>query len=358
MVGKWHLGFFAWQYTPTFRGFDSFFGYYNGKEDYYDHMTLENEYMGYDLCDNVSVRHSFDGQYTTELFTTKVEDIIKQNNNQQPLFLYLAHLAVHSANPSQPLEAPDKYVKRFPHIQDNNRKMFAAMASALDDSVGNITKTLKYTGLYNNSIIIFTTDNGGPAAGFDRNFASNWPLRGIKATLWEGGVRGTGFIHSPLLEKSGIIQEGMIHVCDWLPTLYHAAGGNVSELPQNLDGVNLWDTLSMGTASPRNEVLHNIDPITQTAALRVGNYKVIIGDVCKGKWDGWFKPEQVTDGIRAGHSTNDMRTAIVECGHKPTNTSTNCKPTKSPCLYNIKNDPCEYNNIADTYPGKALTKWV
>ena len=117
------------------------------------------------------------------------------------------------------------------------------MVSAMDDSVGYITQSLKDTGLYNNSVIIFTTDNGGPANGFDGNMANNWPLRGRKRTLWEGGVRGTGFVNSPMLEKPGRISEDMLHVCDWFPTMYKLAGGNISKLT-NLDGYDIWDTLS------------------------------------------------------------------------------------------------------------------
>ncbi|XP_077862537.1 arylsulfatase I-like [Saccoglossus kowalevskii] len=278
--------------------------------------------MGYDLRDNVNVTYYMNGSYTTEVFTTKAEQIIKKHNKQNPLFLYLAHLAVHSGNPSNPLEAPEKYMSRFPHIQDKNRKTFAGMVSALDESVGNLTKVLKDSGMYNNTIIIFTTDNGGPAAGFNNNHASNWPLRGIKATLWEGGVRGDGFVHSPLLEKPGRVSTDMIHVCDWLPTIYHIAGGNVSSLPTNLDGFNVWDTLSRGSVSPRTEILHNIDPILQIAALRVGKYKIIMGECYRGNWDGWYKPEQVAK----------VNAAVVYCGEKPANASTNCKPAKNPCF--------------------------
>ena len=117
------------------------------------------------------------------------------------------------------------------------------MVSALDDSIGNLTQTLKDTGLYNNSVIFFTTDNGGPPATFNRNYANNWPLRGTKNTMWEGGVHGTGFVHSPLIEKPGRISDDMLHVCDWFPTIYGLAGGNVSELT-NLDGYDVWDTVS------------------------------------------------------------------------------------------------------------------
>lgn len=86
---------------------------------------------------------------------------------------------------------------------DHDNNSVLGMVSALDESVRHIVTTLKKKGLYDNSIIIFTTDNGGAAGGLDDSAGSNYPLRGAKNTLWEGGVRGVGFVHSPLLKKRG-----------------------------------------------------------------------------------------------------------------------------------------------------------
>lgn len=104
------------------------------------------------------------------------------------------------------------------------------MLTKLDESVGKVIENLAKRNMLRNSIIVFTTDNGGPAAGFNLNAASNWPLRGVKNTLWEGGVRGAAFLWSPLLKKSKRVSEQMMHITDWLPTLYRAAGGNLSKL--------------------------------------------------------------------------------------------------------------------------------
>lgn len=101
------------------------------------------------------------------------------------------------------------------------------MLSKLDDSVGQVVQSLKSKNMLENSIIIFSTDNGGPAAGFNYNAASNWPLRGVKNTLWEGGVRGAGLIFSPLISKPMRVSKQMMHITDWLPTLYSAAGGDI-----------------------------------------------------------------------------------------------------------------------------------
>lgn len=100
------------------------------------------------------------------------------------------------------------------------------MLTHLDDSVGAVVRALENQNMLKDSIIIFSTDNGGPAEGFNLNAASNWPLRGVKNTLWEGGVRGAALIWSPFLKKQNRVSNQTMHIADWLPTLYNAAGGN------------------------------------------------------------------------------------------------------------------------------------
>lgn len=101
----------------------------------------------------------------------------------------------------------------------------SAMVTKLDESVGQIVRQLKRQNMLNDSIIIFSTDNGGAAEGFNLNYASNWPLRGVKNTLWEGGVRGAGLIWSPRLQKSQRVANQTMHIADWLPTLLTAIKG-------------------------------------------------------------------------------------------------------------------------------------
>lgn len=100
------------------------------------------------------------------------------------------------------------------------------MLSKMDDSVGQVVAALNERGLLSNSVVVFTTDNGGPAAGFNLNAASNYPLRGVKNTLWEGGVRGAALLWSPLIAKTGRVAQQRMHIVDWLPTLLNVAGGD------------------------------------------------------------------------------------------------------------------------------------
>ena len=211
-------------------------------------------------------------------------------------------------------------------------------------------------------------------------------FRGVKATLWEGGVRGVGFIHSPLLKKRGYVSQQMMHVTDWLPTLYTAAGGNPSDIKVT-DGIDQWEVLSQNGKTKRTELLHNIDPISKKAAIRVGEYKLLTGHISK-TWGGWYPPwtSEVKDQGQISLNDLDLASGIsdfvskgvyysniesnnievydkteyndvafyskgtpvkITCGTKPANASTNCDPVKAPCLYHIPSDPCEYNNIAD-----------
>ncbi|CAH3038820.1 unnamed protein product [Porites evermanni] len=355
-VGKWHLGFFQTDYTPTKRGFDSFFGYWGGKEDYWDHSNLAISGQGLDFRNGTEAVKTEWGQYSTELFTEKAVDIIQTHDPSKPLFLYLPFQAVHSANFIQPLQAPPSLIKKFSHIEDENRRIFAAMVSSLDQGVGKVVDALKASGLYNNSVIVFSTDNGGPAAGFDMNSACNFPLRGIKHTLWEGGVRGAGFMHSPLISKTaGRVSMQLMHVTDWLPTLYSAAGGDIHDL-RNVDGLDMWGALADATVSPRLEILHNIDPMTGAAAYRFRNWKLLVN--ISTAWSGWYPPPGFDTSNQTSRAAA-LKNAVVTCS-KPPSPPVSCTKEAGPCLFDVENDPCEYVNQAKNNPDvlNRMLQWL
>lgn len=149
-------------------------------------LIFPQPHWGMDMRRGLVSAWDLHGQYSTDIFTDKTIDVINQHNISEPLFLYLAHAAVHSANPYNPLPAPDEIVAKFSNITDYKRRKFAAMLSALDQSVGAVVDALKKRSMLENTVIVFSTDNGGPAQGFNDNSASNYPLRGVKNTVWEG----------------------------------------------------------------------------------------------------------------------------------------------------------------------------
>ncbi|XP_055316309.1 arylsulfatase I isoform X3 [Sitodiplosis mosellana] len=368
-VGKWHLGHFKREYTPLHRGFDSHIGYWTGHHDYFDHTAFEQRQWGFDIRRGMDVAYDLHGQYTTDIITNESVRIVRSHNTSIPLFLYIAHAAVHSGNPYNPLPAPDSTTSKFTHISDFARRKYAAMMTHLDYSVGAVVHALSQNNMLNDSIIIFSTDNGGPAEGFNLNAASNWPLRGVKNTLWEGGVRGAALLFSPKIVKKHRVSNQTMHIADWLPTLFHVAGGNVEHLNATLDGKNMWSSLSEDTKSNRTEILHNIDDIYGSASLTVGEWKVHKGTNYNGAWDQWYGPAGIrsttaynanaVSNCPAGQALNQlnllptvqhmrkMRTdATVDC-LKNQNSVSICRPLEKPCLFNVNLDPCEQNNLAD-----------
>ena len=309
-VGKWDLGMHKWEYTPTYRGFDTFYGYYNAAEDYYTHKV--GRYV--DFRNNTDPVTNEDGTYSTFLFTKAIENAINANDtNNAPFFIYGAFQSVHT-----PLEVPDSYLEKCSNIPYENRKTFCGMMQALDEGISNVTNLLQTKGLLEDTVIIFSTDNGGQTA----EGSSNWPLRGNKATVFEGGVRGFSFVWSTKLRKSNYDNHAMMHITDWYPTIIEGIAGMTLDTT-GLDGFNMWDTINDDTPSPRNEILLQLDPprydnelnpFIGQAAIRKGDWKLIIGqpncsmhrnrpivhDMCPNGWvhlDGSIEEPEVNPSL-------------------------------------------------------------
>ena len=221
VVGKWHLGFYREKFIPTRRGFDSFYGFLTGGQDYYTHRNRlgfpASGYKflnGYDFWRDEKLERDVVGKYTTNLFAREAERIIQEHDPQNPLFLFLSFQAPHS-----PLQVPERFLKQYKNIKDQNRRVYAAMVSCMDEAVGNVTRVLKKRGLWEDTVLIFSSDNGGQVTAG----GNNWPLRGWKASRWEGGIRGVGFVNSDLIQKPGRVYKGLVHVSDWFPTILHLA---------------------------------------------------------------------------------------------------------------------------------------
>ncbi|GFV77902.1 arylsulfatase B [Trichonephila clavipes] len=234
---------------PTSKGFDTFFGYCNGFVDYYDytHFTPsrthpdegyhEKVFFGIDLHNGTEVVKDVRGHYATDLFTEKANLIIENHNPSQPLFLYLSHLAVHTANKFMPLQAPLDLIDQFDYIKNESRRAFAGMTASLDNSIGKLFEALHNKSMLSNTILVFASDNGGETDVSLDGYSSNYPLRGKKSLIWEGGIRVPAFIWSPLLQlRKPRVSKQLMHVTDWLPTLYRAAAIEVSTGPK-LNGI-------------------------------------------------------------------------------------------------------------------------
>ncbi|CAK8694461.1 unnamed protein product [Clavelina lepadiformis] len=361
LVGKWHLGMYRKECLPTYRGFDSHYGYLAGAEDYYSKLVTAKvngeRFAGLDFRDDLTPVFSANGTYSTYLYEKRATEIIYRHDQRKPLFLYMAFQSVHF-----PLEAPQHYIDMYSHVKDKNRRIYSAMLTAMDDAVGAIVDALKDTKMFENTLVIFTTDNGGQTL-FGGN---NWPLRGRKASLWEGGVRGVGFVHGAGVKDTKRTSMELMHVSDWFPTLLHVAGANAT-VTKPLDGLNVWEAITHKTAkSPRTEILHNIDPsftrpysptppmrpyinkhgvdtLHGHTALRMNKWKLYTGDPGYENWDP--VPSLYLN------STVDT-TCLVSDGYHP-----DCitgpealKEVPSVRLFDILADPEERHDVADYFP--------
>lgn len=232
------------------------------------------------------------GQYSTNLFSTRAVEIIRKHDAaSKGLFLYLAYQGVH-----WPREAPAHYVAPYAKtIRDPDRRTFAGMIAALDEGLGNVTAALTARRMLSSTLVIVTTDNGGPTTECSSTGQSNWPYRGSKCSLWEGGCRGTAFIWWAGLPAAsrGQAFRGLAHAADLLPTIVSAVGSRLwpnETLP--LDGIDLWATLLSNGTSPRTSVYYGISQQHDGPAVRdAAGYKLLLGGTGGGK--GTWSPQQL-----------------------------------------------------------------
>ncbi|XP_037515137.1 arylsulfatase B [Rhipicephalus sanguineus] len=368
ILGKWHLGYFSFNYTPTYRGFDSFVGMHVGPTDYYTHVLKWDGLKGLDFWDDTEPLTTENGTYATNLFTERAKSIIANRDKSKPMFLYFAHQATHGGVGPEPIEAPAENVAKFPYIHEDARRVYAGMTDALDQSVGILLEALEEASMLRDTIIVFSSDNGGAPTGPISNRGINWPLRGTKTTLWEGGIRSPAFLWTPELLPRRRVSQQLMHATDWLPTLYSAAGGDVDQLP-SMDGFDMWRALIDGEASPRSEILININRQAGEAALRYRDWKLVLGDF--GELDerfeipGGSRPYEGLDEMMCNskaaavlkrlygredvfeHASQWRQEATITCGD---DTDANFSPGGSRYLFDVSQDPCELHNLAEERP--------
>mmetsp|Transcript_1886 Transcript_1886/g.11353 ORF Transcript_1886/g.11353 Transcript_1886/m.11353 type:complete len:534 (+) Transcript_1886:209-1810(+) len=342
LVGKWHLGSPSWENTPTYRGFDTFYGYHGGAQNYYTHMAGPSHLRGLDFWNGTTPDHGARGTYSTWLFGNETCRIIEGSaaEPERPWFIMLSYQAVHG-----PMQAPPQYIKNYKgRGLTTEREIFGGMTTAMDDSLRGVFEALETSGQKDQTLVVFLSDNGGPVEGHSTNF----PLRGGKHTLWEGGVRLAGFMHGSMIHNAGKHFQGLMHIADLLPTIADAAGGKgkgAEEAANEIDGISQWQAIVNGKQSKRTEVLLNYDPVTNDnwwggyAGIRVGDLKLLAGD--PGQPSGWCKPvvhncRPTPELPRIQSCCRDMRV--------PSN------PHSGYRLFNLTLDPTERVDLALRYP--------
>jgi arylsulfatase A-like enzyme len=255
ITGKWHLGEFDRAYLPTSRGFDHQYGHYFGALDYFTHMR-DGSHDWYRNDKEVK-----EEGYSTHLLAREACKLIAGKDKAKPLFLYVPFNGVHS-----PMQVPDSYLQPYSALSGARLKL-AGMLAAVDEAIGQIVTALEKTGLRENTLIIFSSDNGGPKPG------ENTPLRAYKGTIYEGGVRSSAFANWPGHIPGGVTIKEPMHVIDWYPTLVKLAGGSPEQkLP--LDGRDVWPMLTKSAKSPHDAILSVQSPTH--AAVRMGDWKLLV----------------------------------------------------------------------------------
>ncbi|TYA74645.1 sulfatase-like hydrolase/transferase [Seonamhaeicola marinus] len=235
VVGKWHLGA-AQEFHPNNRGFDYFYGFLGGGHDYFRIDLTKKVWEAYlqGLVRNKKPA-SFDGYLTTALSKDAAKFV--SDNKDEPFFLYVAYNAPH-----QPLQAPKEDIERYSHIKDKKRRVYAAMVDVMDRGIGEVVQSLKDNGIYENTLIFFLSDNGGPQASPKSpgkgNGSSNKPFRGGKGNMYDGGVHVPFIACWPNRIKAGTVYDYPVNSLDISRTAVEVAGGDAFKTTK-MEGVNL-----------------------------------------------------------------------------------------------------------------------
>jgi len=367
-VGKWDAGMATPYHTPHGRGYDSSLNYFG----HGNWMWTQRRWRGscnhqasvpseevdiVDFWDTDKPANSLNGTgYEEFLFRDRLLEILRNHDQSKPLFLNYDSKVAH-----YPMQAPEKYQKMFDFIPDVNRRMYHAMVAVLDENLGIVKQEMQRLGMWDNTLMILTSDNGGyvknpegpcnittspnppdnsdighGAACFNGEAgANNYPLQGGKYSKWEGGIRVNAFVSGGFVPAAqrGTKSEGIVHIADWYGTFCHLAGvdpfdswANASGLP-GVDSVNVWPYLSGQQAqSPRSDFL-------------VDSTMIVAGK--------WKYVEPGTKMVEAAHGGPHYPNASTATDPIDSH-SWKCPATG--CLFDLEADLPEMNEISAQHP--------
>lgn len=361
--GKWHCGLATADHTPKGRGFQDSITYLDGANDYWTSTISAGSYAANcpgQLTDLWASDGPAYGQnnswscsqahqpsscvYEDDIFTNFVLDKLQAHDPSQPFFLYFTPHSIH-----EPLEVPQAQLDKFAFINNSDRQAYAAMVNNIDTHIGRIVQALKDKGMWNNTLLMLTADNGGPIYNNGTAGANNYPLHGGKRSNWEGGVRVNALVSGGFIPaaRRGAVEEGLVGIEDWYTTFCNLAGvdpfdarGAAAGLPP-VDGLDMWPLLSganstsprteiiMGSSGPTGLLYQSGDTVVQ-GLIRSDGYKLLWGQIEQDIWTGPFYPNASTSW------PNNPR----DCGSM-------AAPT---CLYNVFTDPTEHLNVAAQNP--------
>ncbi len=275
MFGKWHLGYQP-PFIPTRQGFDEYVGLMSGDGDHHAHIDRSGR-KDWWKEDKIKMEKG----YSVDLITQHSVEFIRKHQDR-PFFLYVPHLAIHF-----PWQGPDdKGYRQFGKgyhnltklgdLNDKNiRSQVKKMVESVDSSVGKILSTLKNLKLEENTVVIFTSDNGGYLTyeGGHHNISSNGIFRGQKTDIYEGGHRVPAIVRWPEKIKTGSITDATTMTFDLFPTFLELAGITRSKNQEKLDGVSLSPLLLKGIAPEERTLFWRM---RELKAVRKGDWKLVM----------------------------------------------------------------------------------
>lgn len=341
--GKGHTGYKSMHHLPNHHGFDDHFGFLSGAGSY---TTIPRWSNDIPVANNT--------EYSTDLFGRLALTAVEKHDPDVPMFLYLPFQAVHS-----PYDVP-------PNSDDWDLSPILKMQKDADEWAGALISALKEKRMWDNTLLVFSSDNGGVDSG------NNWPLRGEKHTSWQGGMQVVAFVSGGLVPKNlrGSSNDMYIHIVDWYPTFCALAGVEASDDsptppkkvdPKHpdidiygkdtwpgLDGVNIWPMLM-------NPDKYNLTSAHQSMVLSrevfvQGNYKIVVAQpnpnvmAAKQINNGWKTKENKWNNTGAGEEETGCN-------------KYNNRHIFEPCLFDIINDPREENDLASQQPTILEELW-
>jgi arylsulfatase A-like enzyme len=258
LVGKWHLGNMP-DYGPLRSGYDRFFGIQEGGADYFSHIARTGPMETAGLVEGETLVKS--AGYLTDLLGQRaVREVEEAVSDNVPLFLSLHFTAPHWPWEGPEDEAAAKAVGNSFHFDGGNLETYGKMVESMDASVGKLLAALDALGITDNTILVFTSDNGG------ERYSDVWPFTGAKTELLEGGIRVPIIMRWPRRIQAGKTSEQIAISMDFVPTLLAAAGGKL-ESDMHFDGVNLLPVLTGESPTLPRELFWRYNYGDQAAAL-------------------------------------------------------------------------------------------
>ncbi|WP_111708494.1 sulfatase-like hydrolase/transferase [Lutibacter citreus] len=260
ILGKWHLGN-ADRYHPLKRGFDEFYGFRGGARSFWPLTQTEAAERPENRLEIGYQKYEEPSKYLTDAIADEACNFMERNK-KKPFFMYVSFNAVHT-----PMQATKEDLAKVKGLT-GKRKTLAAMTIALDRACGQILEKLKELGLEENTLVVFSNDNGGP----DGSMTCNYPLSGCKSNNLEGGIRVPCILKLPNVIKPGTTYNKPVSMLDMLPTFVNAGAGDASKI-KNIDGVDLIPYITGENKAAPHEML--FWKKENRGIIRMGDWKML-----------------------------------------------------------------------------------